>query len=72
MQSLVIPLSPHAMNMSLRHTLPSLFARPLLGAGALVLGLLLSGCGGGGSGSGTAAGLAGTCTNPDTHCAPKP
>ncbi len=60
------------MNMSLRHTLPSLFVRPLLllGAGALVLGLLLSGCGGGGSG--TATGQAGTCTNPDTHCAPKP
>lgn len=57
------------MNMSLRHTLPSLFARPLLGAGALVLGLLLSGCGGG---SGTSTGQAGTCTNPDTHCAPRP
>lgn len=57
------------MNMLLRHTVPSIFIRPLLGAGALVLGLLLGGCGGS---SGAATGQVVTCGNPDTHCAPKP
>lgn len=60
------------MNMHLRHTPPFLFARPLLGAGALVLGLMLSSCGGGGGGSDTAAGQSATCGSPDTHCAPQP
>ncbi|SFE43097.1 hypothetical protein SAMN04489711_10214 [Paracidovorax wautersii] len=72
MRSLFVLLSPHAMNMSLQHALPFLLLRPLLGTCAIVLGLLLGGCGGGGSGSGSLPAQAGTCGSPDTHCAPKP
>lgn len=54
-----------------RSPLP-LIGRPLPGAGALFLALLLAGCGGSGGSDATVPAAAATCASPDTHCAPKP
>jgi len=45
--------------------------RPLPGAGALVLALLLTGCGGGSDVPASPTAPA-TCASPGTHCAPRP
>ncbi|GKS86381.1 hypothetical protein AVMA1855_19535 [Acidovorax sp. SUPP1855] len=60
------------MTISLQRSPLPLIGRPLPGASALFLALMLAGCGGSGGSDATVPAVAATCASPDTHCAPKP